>query len=138
MHRAEGGIGPGDRRRGDAERRVLLQDRGIAGVAHGIAGDGIVDEGRGAGDRVVAAGNVAAALPGKPHRLAAAARTGSEVARPGRSIIGADSTMRSNQRLPACASRSITAPPIECASAKCGGGQSGSTTCCTKVSTSIS
>ncbi len=45
-------------------------------------------------------------------------RAGSEVERPGRSIIGADSTMRSNQRLPECATRSITAPPIECASAK--------------------
>src|SRR3984893_4110171 len=46
--------------------------------------------------------------------------------------------MRSNQRFPACATRSITAPPIECASAKNGGGQSGSTTCCTKASTSTS
>ena len=50
--------------------------------------------------------------------MRSSARAENEVARPGRSIIGADSTMRSNQRLPACATRSITAPPIECASAK--------------------
>ena len=45
-------------------------------------------------------------------------RTGALVRVPGRSIIGAHSTMRSNHRLPAWAMRSSTAPPIECANAK--------------------
>ena len=51
-------------------------------------------------------------------RMRNSARAGNEVRRPGKSIIGADSTMRSNQRFPACATRSRIAPPIECASAK--------------------
>ena len=67
VHRPERGIGPGHRRRADAERRILLQDRGVAGIAHGIAGEGIVDEGLRAGQRVAAAGNVTAALPRQPH-----------------------------------------------------------------------
>src|SRR3954468_24296720 len=53
-------------------------------------------------------------------------------------IIGADSTMRSNQRLPWRATRIITVPPMECATAKIGGGQSGSTTSFMKVSRSCS
>ncbi len=69
MHRAKRRVGPGHRRRGDAERRVFLQDRGVARIAHGIAGDLIVDEGLGVGDHVGAADDVTAALPGKPHHL---------------------------------------------------------------------
>ena len=53
-------------------------------------------------------------------------------------IIGADSTTRSNQRLPCRAIRIITVPPIECPIAKIGGGQSGSTTSFISTSTSRS
>ena len=42
----KGGIGPRHRRRRDSQRRVFLEDRGVAGEAHGIAGEGIVDERR--------------------------------------------------------------------------------------------
>ena len=54
------------------------------------------------------------------------------------SIIGADSTMRSNQRRLRKAARSRMHAPIEWPSAKNGGGQSGSTTSFMKVSRSIS
>ncbi len=60
------------------------------------------------------------------------------VSRPGRSaIIGADSTMRSNQRLPSWQARMPIAAPMEWPSAKIGGGQSGSTTCSMKASRSV-
>ncbi len=66
-HRGERRIGPGHGRRRDAERRVLLQDRGVAGIAHGIAGQGIADERVGADQAIATAGNVTAALPRQPH-----------------------------------------------------------------------
>ncbi len=68
-----------------------------------------------------------------PRRDLAPAR---RCALPASLIIGADSTMRSNQRLPWRATRIITVPPIECPIAKIGGGQSGSTT--SFMSTSMS
>ena len=56
----------------------------------------------------------------------------------GNAIIGADSTTRSNQRLPPWQARmrDMQAPPMEWPSAKIGGGQSGSTTCSMKASRS--
>ncbi len=60
-HRLECRIGPGDRRRRDAERRGFLVDRGIARIAHGIGCHRIADEGRGVDQRAVAARHIVAA-----------------------------------------------------------------------------
>ena len=65
-------------------------------------------------------------------------RVGRERRIPGSPIIGASSTMRSNQRdPPAWAARSRTVAPMDWASAKNGGGQSGRTISLTKLSRSI-
>ncbi len=61
-----------------------------------------------------------------------------EPRKPVSSIIGADSTTRSNQRRPWRAIRIITLPPIEWPTANSGGGQSGSTTSFMNASTSSS
>ena len=63
---------------------------------------------------------------------------GDRVRCPRSAIIGAESTMRSNQRCPWQAARSSTVAPIEWPSAKSGGGQSGSTTSFMKASRSRS
>ncbi len=70
-----------------------------------------------------------------PHTTAAAIVIDCTNAMPS---IGADSTMRSNQRWPRCAARMTTVAPIEWPSAKIGGGQSGNTTSRMNVSRSVS
>ena len=44
---SEGGVGPCDGRRGEPKRRLVLQDRGIAYIAHRIGGEQLPTKGLG-------------------------------------------------------------------------------------------
>ena len=100
-HHPERGIRPGHRRPADRQLRLRLQHGDIAGVADRIRGEQVADE------------RDAAASPRHRRRarrtspaLSAAAiltseRGGVDRRIPGSAIIGASSTMRSNQRCPA-------------------------------------
>ncbi len=101
VHRAECAVRPGHGWGCDAQRRILLEDRRVARIADGIAGHGITDERHHPDQFVAAAGDVVGPLSREAQSSANKARAGNEVRCPGRSIIGAVITMRSNQRLPA-------------------------------------